>query len=420
MTKKLFKNSFIYVLGDVLNKAVPFFMLPVLTRYLTPEDYGIISIFGVFVAILAIFTGLSIHGIINVNFFKMSRENLKVFIGNCIIILNISSFVVLLLVFIFHPLIIEQLNISIEWLFVGVVLAFAQFLTTINLLLWTAEQKPKQYSMYQISQTIVVTLLSITFVVGFGMNWEGQLIATSIGTILFSIISFIFIVKRGYLVFQPNKEYMKDALKFGVPLIPHALSGWIQTGADRVLIMSLAGATATGIYAVGYQMAMIMNVLIMAFHKAWTPYLIGILSKNPNEESKIKLVQFTYIYFIVIIIIAFIFSSMGNMLIPLFLGDSFIEASKFVTYFTFLFAFEGMYLMVTNYVFYVKKTYILAYVTFGASVIHIGLLYLFINLNGAIGAAQAGLISSAITFLAVWILSNKVYKMPWRLSKNEK
>jgi O-antigen/teichoic acid export membrane protein len=46
-------------------------MLPILTRYLTPEDYGIISVFTVLVSILAVFTGLSIHGAINVNFFKI-------------------------------------------------------------------------------------------------------------------------------------------------------------------------------------------------------------------------------------------------------------------------------------------------------------------------------------------------------------
>ena len=91
MTKKLLKNSFIYILGDVLNKAVPFFMLPILTRYLTPEDYGIIATFTVLVSFLMVFTGLSIHGSISVNFFKMEKEELKIFIGNCLIILNISS-----------------------------------------------------------------------------------------------------------------------------------------------------------------------------------------------------------------------------------------------------------------------------------------------------------------------------------------
>ena len=414
LTKKLLKNSFIFVLGDVLNKAVPFFMLPVLTRYLTPEDYGIISLFTVFVSILAVFTGLSIHGAINVNFFKMKKDDLKVFIGNCIIILNVSTFIVLFFIYMLHPLIIEKLNIGIEWIFVGVVLAFSQFLTTINLLLWMAEEKPKPYSIYQISQTLTVTLLSLTLIVGFRMNWEGQLIATTIGTLLFSIISFVFIIKRGYLIFQPKKEYMKDALQFGVPLIPHALASWVITGADRIVIMGILGTSATGIYAVGYQIGMIMGVLVTALNKAWNPYIYKILSTNPTLKDKKKIVKFTYIYFIGIFLFAIIFSKISELLIPYFLGEKFTEATKFILYFSITFSFQGMYFMVTNYIFYVKKTHILAYVTFSTALLHLGLLYLLVNTNGSIGAAQANIITFAVTFFIVWILANKSYPMPWK------
>lgn len=415
MNKKLLKNSFVYVLGDVLNKAVPFFMLPVLTRYLTPADYGTISIFGVLVSILAVFTGLSIHGAININFFKMQKNELKAFIGNCLIILNISTFIVLIVVYLFHPIIMQKMALSLEWLIVAVVLAFAQFLTTINLLLWTAEQRPKPYSIYQISQTFTISSLSLLLVVGFGMNWEGQLLATAIGTLLFSVISFVFIIKRGYLIFKPNKEHMKDALKFGVPLIPHALSGWITTGADRIILMSLLGATATGIYAVSYQIGMIVSVLVTAFNKAWAPYLFKTLSNSPTEKDKKNIVYFTYVYFAAVLLFAIIFSYIAEIFTPYFLGEKFIQSTEFICYIAFAFAFDGMYFMVTNYIFYAKKTYILAYVTFSVTILHIGFLYFLINLNGAIGAAQAIMITSIITFLSVWILSHKVYKMPWRL-----
>lgn len=415
MTKKLFKNSFIFIFGDILNKSVPFFMLPVLTRYLTPEDYGIISIFSVMVSILAVFTGLSIHGAINVNFFKLKKDELKEYIGNAIIILNISTVITFILVFLFAPFILERLNLEKEWLFVAVILAFAQFLTTINMLLWTAEQRPKPYSIYQIAQTLVTTSLSILLVVGFGMGWEGQLLATTMGVLLFSIISFIFILKRGYVLFNFNRNHIKDALKFGVPLIPHALGGWIKTGADRIMIMSLIGSYATGIYSVGYQFGLIIGVIVMAFNKAWSPYLFKKLSDNPTEAEKINIIKFTYLYFVGIVSFSLLFAYVADLLIPYFLGEKFIEASQYIIYFAVAFAFNGMYFMVTNYIFYEKKTHLLAYITFFTAVVHIGLLYVLIQINGAIGAAQATLISFVITFLLTWCLSSKTYSMPWNI-----
>ena len=415
MSKKLFKNSFIFILGDVLNKFVPFFMLPILTRYLTPEDYGIISIFTVTISILAVFVGLSVHGAINVNFFKLKKDNLKEYIGNTMIILNISMILVFILVFIFAPYIVERLKIEKEWLFIAVILAFAQFLTTINMLLWTAEQRPKPYSIYQVSQTLVTTSLSLILVVGFSMGWKGQLLAMTMSILVFSIISFTFIVKRGYLLFKVNKEYIEDALKFGIPLIPHALGNWVITGADRIMLVSLVGTMATGIYTVGYQFGLIIGVIVSAFNKAWSPYLFKILSSSPTEIEKLKIVKFTYFYFVFILTFSLFFSYVANLFIPYFLGEKFIQSSQYVIYFAFAFAFNGMYLMITNYIFYEKKTHILASLTFFTAILHMVLLYLLINLNGAIGAGQATLISFIISFILSWILSGRVYSMPWNI-----
>lgn len=415
MFKKLIKNSFVYVLGDVLNKSIPFFMLPVLTRYLTPEDYGIIASFTALVSVLAVFTGLSVHGAVNVNFFRMKKNELKEYIGNTIIILNISTFIVFIVILFAHPLLSGRLELEPEWIFIAVVLAFAQFLTTINLVLWTAEQKPKHYTAYQLSQSVLLMCLSVIFVVSFKMDWEGQLIAQSIGTTLFSGISLIFLFKRGYLKFRFNTVYVKDALKFGIPLVPHQMSMWLKTGADRMILMALVGSAATGIYSAGYQIGTVISVLVTAFNKAWGPYLFRVLADNPTIKTKLKLVKFTYLYMAVIIVIAVIFAFTAQNLVPVFLGDKFSSSTQYVLYFSIAFAFQGMYSMVGNYMFYEKKTNLVAYVTFTSSLLHVGLTLLFVSEHGSIGAAYSTVISYFVTFIATWYLNNRIYPMPWLL-----
>lgn len=41
----LIKSSLIYLVSSVINKGLPFILLPILTKYLTPEEYGIIAMF---------------------------------------------------------------------------------------------------------------------------------------------------------------------------------------------------------------------------------------------------------------------------------------------------------------------------------------------------------------------------------------
>lgn len=415
MKSKLFKNSAIYIFGDVLNKSIPFFMLPVLTRYLSPSDYGLISIFAVLVSVMAVFTGLSVHGAVNVNFFRISKDKLSEYIGNVLFILCITTMVILIFSIFFHKFISNKTNIPSEWIIVAVIVASSQFITTINLVLWMAQQRPKAYSLYQLGQTVFITFFSILFIIAFKMNWEGQLLAQSSGTILFAGISLLFIVKRNFVTFKLNREYIYDALKFGIPLVPHALAAWVKTGADRMILMSLIGSQATGIYSVAYQLGMVISVVVTAFNKAWNPYLFRVLSSEPSVDEKKMLVKITYIYFFMLLIFVLSFTLAVKYIVPFFLGSSFETASQYIFYIAIAFAFQGMYLMVTNYIFYIKKTHILAYVTFTTAALHVTLSYFLILSNGAIGAAQAMSISFFVTFIATWILSSRVYKMPWML-----
>jgi len=412
---KYLENSIIFVLGDVLNKAIPFFLLPVLTRYLTPEGYGIISIITALISVLVVFTGINVPGAINVSYFKLSKENLEIYIGNAIIVANIATLIMFVLIYLFSPYIVEKLLIEREWLFVAAALAFSQLMTTINLILWVVEKKSKPYALYQISQTLVTTAITLVLIIGFGFDWEGRILAISIGTVMFSMISVLFLLKRGYLSLRPSPVYLKELLKFGVPLIPHALSGWVRTGADRFILVFFLGSSSVGIYSAAYQIGLVVSILATAFHKVWNPYMLETLSSAPTKDSKIKIVKFTYLYFVSVVIFALIFSLSAKVFVPYVLGPQFFEASEYILYFSLAFAFQGMYFMISSYIFYAEKTHILAYVSTATAIIHLVLLYILVDVNGAVGAAQATLISFSLTFFMTWRLSNKVYPMPWSI-----
>ena len=415
--KELLKNKFlrdtsIYTAADVLNKLVPFVLLPVLTRYLTPEDYGIIAMFFVLTSILGIVTTFETNTAISVNFFKISKEELKIYIANVLLIISIVTSIVFVFVIFYHAHLSAIFSMPFEWLIVAIVVTLTQFITTINLLLWQSEQKPIPFGIYQITQTIVNLTLSLILIVGFGMGWEGRLIAISFASVLFGMMSFLFLYKRDYLQFKLSRESIDDAVKFGVPLLPHALSIWFRTGVDRVFLTTLISASATGLYTVGFQMASIISVLTMAFNKAYVPYLFEHLS-DITHKKKIHLVKYSYFYFFFLLLLAATLSLLAPIFIRFFLGDKFIHSQQYITWLAFGFAFHGMYYIVVNYILYMKQTAFLSYVTFSVSLLHVALSYILIKYNGALGAAQATTITSFITFISVWILSAKIYKMPW-------
>jgi len=416
---KLFKNTFIYAGTNVINKAIPFFLLPIMTRYLSPTDYGVVATFNVLLAVMVVFVGLNMHGAVNVNFFKLNKDELKEYIGNLLSILFASFILVFIIVYILKSYFSFFTKFPENWISFIVLIALCRSIYSINIGLWQVEQKSLPYGLFQISRTILNVSSSVIFVVLLCWGWQGRILGVIITSVIFGLLSIFVIYKREYIRFSFNKKYIKDALLFGIPLIPHALGGWIVTGIDRIFINSMVGVAATGIYTVGYQVGMIIGLLAHSFNLAWSPFLFEKLKEN-NHFTKMKIVKFTYLYNVGIILLALGLSFIAPYFLKFFVSENFYFSYKYVLWIALANAFGGMYFMVVNYIFYVKKTYILAWVTFFSAGINIVLNYFFIKANGAIGAAQATTLTALLQFSLTWILSARCFKMPWLYWKKEK
>ena len=112
-----------------------------------------------------------------------------------------------------------------------------------------------------------------------------------------------------------------------------------------------------------------------------------------------------------------VFGISAPWLLAFLVGPAFKASYVYILWIALGFAFTGMYFMVVNYIFYAEKTHYLAIASISMSLLNVFLNYIFIKLNGPIGAAQATTITSFCTFLLVWYLSSKVYNMPWNIFK---
>lgn len=421
LLKQLYNSSLLRSFGaytsfTMLNLAVPFFMMPVLTRYLTPTDYGVVSMFGVLLGISGPFVGLTIHGAVSVKYFDKTETDLPKYIGNCFFLLFISSTIVSLIIWLFAYPISSVSAFPQNWLWTVIFISVGQFVILMLMTLWQVQEKPFRYGVLQISRTLVEVSLIVFLVVVMSKNWQGRIEAQLLTTFFFASFSFLLLYKYKWLKFNYDWSYLKNALKFGIPLIPHTLGGLLITQTDRILITNMVSIQDTGIYSVGFQIATIINLLAASFNSAYVPWLYKRLGED-NPETKIRIVKFTYIYFVVIIVLAIGLSLFAPWFLSFYVGEKFAGAYKYTAWIALSFSFNGMYYMVANYIFYAAKTYLLAWVTFFTALVNIGFTYALIRMNGAIGAAQASALAFFISFILTWLLSARVYDMPWGLKK---
>ncbi|WP_262710599.1 lipopolysaccharide biosynthesis protein [Dyadobacter sediminis] len=412
----LVRNSVLYVITDAVNKAVPFLILPLLTHYLLPEDYGKVANYNVYLNLLVIFIGINVQSIVSVNFYRLDKVEIGKYVFNILFVLAITLTICGLIVFLFIEPIKNHLSVNTTFVITGLIIATSQVISNINLIIWRLEEQPLYFGSYQISQTVCDVTLSLILIILFQLSWQGRIIGIGTSSVLYALISMILLWKRGYLNISYNKQYINDIFRFCLPLIPHAISIWARAGADRLIISNLAGVSESGIYAAGFQFSLIISFLTLAFNNAFTPFVYKTLSISDQSVlavKKLKLVKFTYLYIAALLLLTFIATLASDMLIDHFLSEKYSDAKMYVGWALFSQAFQGIYLMYVTYVFFVKKSASLAIVTFLCSALQVAASYYLVSIIGPLGAAYSNFAISLLNCIVVMILSSRVYPMPW-------
>jgi O-antigen/teichoic acid export membrane protein len=262
------------------------------------------------------------------------------------------------------------------------------------LALWQIRMKPVPYGIFQVLQTSMNVLLAFVLIVPFHMSWQGRIIAQICCDSMFGIISIFILYKNKWLKFEYERSYIGSALKYGIPLIPHALAGWTMAAIDRVFINKMIGVADTGVYTIGYQVAMIIVLIETSFNNAWVPWFYHNLTTG-DHMIKIKIVKITYAYVTLMLSLALFLSFSATWFMKFLVGREFYGSVQFIFWLALGKGIYSMYFMTCNYLFYMERTVLVAISTFSAAAIHIAVTYLLININGLLGS-QAGIISNSV------------------------
>lgn len=411
----LAKNTSIYLVSNILNAAIPFILLPILTRYLTPSEYGQIAMFQVLLSALTTFIGLNTVGSANRKYYDDGVDNntLRLFNGSCLQILIISFLITLFFILLFGNSLSKFLSIPLGWIISAILISALTFIATLRLGQWQIRNQAKYFGILQISNSLLNMLLSLQLVVFMKQGAVGRIDAQLIVAFIIAITSLMLLYKNHLLkilVWQP--KLIKEALAFGIPLIPHHIGFFLLSSIDRFFINEELGLMDTGIYMVAVQLSMSFTIIYDAINKAFVPWLFEKLKKN-HHSDKVKIVKLTYFHFAISLLISLLVFIIGPDLVIFIVGDKYLESAKIIGILCLGQCFGGMYMMVTNYIFYSKKTARLSLITIASGIINIVLLIILIKNFGLTGVAISFLISKVIQFLLTWILSTKCVAMPW-------
>lgn len=411
-TRSLLGSVAIYMSANAVAAGVPLLLMPLLTRILSQEDYGRVGMFSVTIVALSALTGLSVYGATGIRYFERNELNFPNYVTSCFAILGASSAVLMLVVLLFSEPLEQVTHLPTSWLVIATLVAMVQFVLQLRLGIWQSAKQPWHFGGLRISQSVGDAALTLALVAGLGLAWQGRAAGMAIAAGGVGALAVISLFRSGLIGRQVKKDYVLNALRYGVPLIPHVLGGMLLAMADRFMISSMLGVAETGIYFVSVQIGLAIRLITESVNRAYAPWLIEALRINDYRRD-IAAVRMTYAYSAALLVGATLVGWLAPFILPLLVGEAFQAAAPIVGVTALGFAFGGMYLMVTNYLFYAGQTGRLALITISCGALNVGLSYVLLPLNGAIGAAQAFAASQLALFLLTWFAAQRARPMPW-------
>ena len=421
-TKKTLKNTSIYFITGVLQKALSFFLLPLYTIYLTPGDYGLVALISTFFGVVALLITIALNGAIARYYFvyKNDERKQKEFMGTIIIGVIFNCILWFILILGFRNIITGFFLKDIDF-FPYIFLALLSTVTSpiyfIYQTILQVKQDAKGYSINSIFYFLLAVSLNLLFIVGFKLGATGLLLAGAIPSVLFSFIATIVLIKKRYIAIAFKWTHMVEALRFSIPLIPHILSGSIADYISKSFLYLKSNLANVGLFNIAFQFGTILDIIQSSISSALLPMVYDTLDNHRENEQ--NLIKTTTLFFKVICFFALGLTLTSKEIVFFMTSNTnFHIAWRAIPIIAFGALFYSLYNTYSNLLFYnIKGTRYIWIASLSGNLANIAITVWLTSRFMYLMPAIAGVIQKAIMFLIVFYISRKLEPVKYELQK---
>ena len=349
-------DAFYYGASSIISRLVGFLLLPIFTRYLSPEDYGIMTLLGFYTLFYTPLSHLGLQGAMfrYVGFSKtINEENsyLKTAIISTILISSFFSIIAYLFIDTINYILFNSNKYS-QLLFLTVL---GSFFTSIAQMFYSylrVKRKVKLIFRLSIVNLFISVSLNLLLIVYFQLGLNGAIYSILISAFISFILVCIF-VKVGW-DFRINKVKLIQMSKYGLPNVPAYLQAIIMVLFGQYFLGKFFSAEKLGLYAVAWKFCLPLQLIMGILNNAWKAYKFDLFRNNENNNKMV----FTYFPMIMIFIYCIIFliiALWGGEILMLITEESYHVSAKYVPILSLIPLFNAFYLVFGTYVAFGKS-----------------------------------------------------------------
>ena len=428
--KQLAGQTMIYGLSTILARVINFLFVPIYTRCLTPESYGVVTEFMAYIAVLQVVLVLGLE----TGCFRFANkegvEPRKVYSNAFVTVFCLgATFLALMIAFaspIASALEIEGYGPACVR-YMGGILAL-DAVTAILFAKLRQENKAFKFAILKTVKIITETAANLVLFLWFPSHidsapWLLNFIPATpdFSYVLFSIFiscivsGLLFLPDFFKLSFSLDRKLLGQMLAYSLPLMVAALPGVVNDFLDRILFRYFdtnAGAwrASLGLYQAAVKLAVIMNLFIQMFRYAAEPFFF----RQSREKGSLKLYADVQEYFTSFCGLVFLGVILYIDIIALILGPQFREAVGIVPIMLLSYMILGMLFNVSMWYKLSGKTKVAIWITLSGLIVTAIVIILFMPKYSYWAAAYGHLASYVVMFAISALLGAKYYPIPYR------
>lgn len=264
--KQLAQNTSFIVVGNLGSKLLGFIMLPLYTCWLSPADYGLMDIIGVYANLLLNVIACDVSDTIYVFPIGCDFKKTKSYYSTGFFFQIICCLLAIPVFYGLNVLPFDSVFATHTW-YIYTILVTSLFQKYIQDFC-RGINKMSVFCFTGIIQSGATALFSILLIPSLGVY--GFVLAQVISNVFTAVFTFTYSSSYKYLSISSfNVECLKEMLRFSAPLIPTAIMWWLVSSLNRPLLERYNGLFAIGLLAVGMKLPSLINLIYNFFQQAW-------------------------------------------------------------------------------------------------------------------------------------------------------
>ncbi len=407
---QLGSQAMIYGLGYGLSRVVQFALLPVYTRYLTTEEYGILTLLLVTGSVAMV---LMQAGMGSAMFREIILEGTDRRVVESTALLFLAAVAAFLFAagYLLAPALSKAIFASADHTRVLRLVLLTAALSSgeaIVLARFRIEQRARLYAFLSFLRFLLGAGLAIYFLVILGRGVTGLVEATLITTAIFAVVYGVQLARGFRLAFSVS--VLKRLLQFGGPLVPANVAGLSITSADRYILQHYSTVAVVGVYSLGYTIGQIINLAVNAIQLAWPAQMFTIAKKKDAERQLAGMVTY---YFLFMGFLTLGISVFAREIVIIMTTPEFYSAARVVPWVCVAYLFYGISFMVNSGLTVRNKMKYSGMIATAVAVLNLGLCLWLIPRFGMMGAAWATLVAYALQLLALTVTNVRIWSIPY-------